>query len=270
MTSSKSILIISDIHIGSKYAVCSKSPERDDDSDHKPSSSQVELLRCWNNCIDNISQKPNALIVNGEPIDGDNRFSLGDSVWSVDLNDQLKDAKKLLSMINYDKLFLIRGTGYHTTKDATNFEKTLAQMLGAEKYKAVTGNMTYADYEHTFKTNGKHIHFTHHVGYAQWDMYRPTTIARELVKKHFTRNEDGFHTDVIVRSHVHYYVEVRFPHTIGFTTPAWKQPDAFMYRRGEPQLPNVGFVEIIIEPDGKIIVEPILAEVNWRKPVTEI
>jgi len=270
MVSSKSLIIVSDIHVGSKYAVCTEKPERDSDSDYRPSQNQLELLDGWYDCIDNITQKPNALVINGEPIDGANRFNIGDGVWSVEINDQLKDVKKLLNKIRYDKLYFVRGSGYHVTRDGTNYEKTLAEMMGARKYKAVTGTMTYADYEHTFKAYGKHIHFTHHVGYAQWDMYRPTTIARELVKKHFTKTEDGFHTDVIVRSHVHYYVEVRFPHTTGFTCPAWKQPDGFMYRRGEPQLPNVGMMEIIIEPDGKIIVEPHLVEINWRKPVTDL
>jgi len=270
MVSSKSIVIFSDMHVGSKYAVCSEHPERDSDNDYQPSPNQVELLDGWYDCIDSITQKADALIINGEPIDGANRFSIGDSVWSVEINDQLKDARLLLNEIKYDKLFFIRGTGYHVTRDATNYEKTLAEMMKAKKYKSVMGTLTHADYEHTFKAFGKHIQLTHHVGFAQWDMYRPTTIARELVKKHFTAKEDGFHTDVIVRSHVHYYVEVRFPHTIGFTTPAWKQPDGFMYRRGEPQLPNVGCMEIIIESNGKITVEPHLVEIDWRKPVTDL
>lgn len=263
-------MVYSDIHIGSKYSVCSEHPERDSDGEYKPSQAQQKILQAWHECIDKTQQRATALIINGEPIDGANFKSIGDSVWSVEINDQLKDAKKLLSGIKFDNLYFVRGSGYHVTRDATSYEKTLAEEMGAKKYKSVTGTTTHADYEATFELFGKHIHFTHHVGYSGWWMYRTTPIARELVKMHFQHRENGFHTDVLVRSHVHYYVEVRFPNTKGLTNPAWKFPDGFLYRRGEPELPTVGCVEIIIEPNGKIIIEPHLVEVEFKKPVIHL
>jgi hypothetical protein len=267
---SKSILIYSDVHIGSKYSVCSEHPEREDDGDYKPNPNQKKLLEGWYDCIDQIQQKPRALVLNGEPIDGDNKRTLGDSVWSTNLNDQMRDAKKLIKEIKFDNLYFVKGSGYHITKDATNFEQTLAEQLGARKYKSIMGNQTYTDYEVTLEMFDKYIHFTHHTGFSGWWMYRTTPIARELVKMHFAHRENGFHTDVLVRSHVHYYVEVRFPHTKGFTTPAWKFPDGFFYRKGEPELPTIGNVEIIVESNGKIEIDPHLVEVDFKKPVEHL
>jgi hypothetical protein len=268
--SSKSMVVFSDIHVGSKYSVCSEEPVLDDGGSYKPSKNQEKLLQGWMDCIDEITQKPTALIINGEPIDGSNNKSLGESCWSTSFGDQMNDSAELIKRIPYEKLYLVRGSGYHVTRESTNFEKIFGKLVGAETYKSVLGNETKTDYEATFEVFGKHIHFTHHVGYSGWWMYRTTPIARELVKMHFNHKANGFHTDLLVRSHVHYYVEVRFPNTIGLTTPAWKFPDGWMYRQGEPELPTVGCMEIIIEPNGKIIVEPHLAEINWRKPVIKL
>ena len=270
MASSKSLVIVSDIHVGSKYAICTESPERDSDNPYKPNKLQKKLLEGWDYCVDRISQKPRALVVNGEPIDGANRFNMGDSVWSVEINDQIEDATKLLNTIKSDNLIFVRGSGYHVTRDATSFEKTIADKMKAKKYMTILGNLTGADYEANIEMFGKHINFTHHVGWSSWWMYRTTPIAKELIKAHFAQTESGFHTDIIVRSHVHYYVEVRFPHTIGFSTPAWKFPDGFLYRKGEPENPTIGMMEIIIEPNGEIIVESHIAELDIRKPMIHL
>jgi hypothetical protein len=268
--SAKTFVVYSDLHIGSKYSVCSEEPELDDGS-YRPSPNQKKMMEAWYDARDAIiTKKPDFMVINGEPIDGDNFKSLGDSVWTTDLGNQMTDAEKLVKMVPHDKLYLVRGSGYHVTRGATNFEKIFGKKIGAETYKSVLGNRTKADFEATFKVNDKHIHFTHHVGYSGWWMYRPTPISRELVKMHFNHAANGFHTDLLIRSHVHYYVEVRFPHTIGLSTPAWKFPDGWMYRQGEPELPTIGNIEIIVESNGKLIVEPHLIDVNWRKPVIHV
>lgn len=264
---SKSIVVFSDIHVGSKYSVCSEEPELDDGGSYRPSKIQKKFNRAWIDSIDELITKPDVLVINGEPIDGNNRRTLGDSCWSTNQFDQLNDCIKLVKLIPYKKLYLIRGSGYHSDRDSLNFEKLFGKSIGAEKYTSVVGNQTYSDFEATFKGFGKHIHFTHHVGYSGWWQYRSTPIARELVKMHFNHKQNGYHTDVLVRSHVHYYVEVRFPNTKGLSTPAWKFPDGFLYRGGEPEMPTVGNIEIIIEPNGKIEIEPHIAEVNFEKSV---
>lgn len=266
------------MHVGSKYAVCSDHPTIDEiDEDDKSytaewrvSPNQRKLNEAWHYCRDKVSQRATALIVNGEPIDGANPKSLGDSVWSTEINDQLSDSQKLLSELPYDKLYFVRGSGYHTQMQATNYEKTLAKLMQSESYKSIMGNKTKADYEANFEVFGKHFNFTHHIGYSGWMQYRPTPMARELVKMHFAHNTNGFHTDVAIRSHVHYYCRVEFPHTQGFTTPAWKFPDGFMYRRGEPELPNLGMVEIIVESNGKIDINPIICEIEFKKNVIHL
>jgi len=268
--SSKSILVISDMHVGSKMSICSEEPIIDDFGTYKPSSNQKKLLQEWHRTLDLVSQRPTALVLNGEPVDGSNPKSQGAGVWSNNFNDQMNDSAKLLKPIKRDVTILTRGSGYHVTRENTNFEQIFANKIGARKYRSVAGFMTDTDYEATIEMYGKHINFTHHIGYSGWWQYRSTPMARELVKMHFQHKENGFHSDVVVRSHVHYFVLVEFPNTIGFTSPAWKFPDGFMYRSGIPERPTIGNVEIIIEPNGEISIKKHLSTLEFPKPVIHL
>ena len=182
----------------------------------------------------------------------------------------MNDFIKLLKPMKYNGLYFVKGSRWHTDKENTSFEEIVADKLNVKKYKSVLGNQTHADYEATIEMFGKHIHFTHRVGWSSWWMYRTTPIAKELIKMHFAHKENGFHTDVNVNSHVHYFVLVQFPNTIGFSTPAWKFPDGFLYRKGQPELPSIGMIEIIIEPNGKIEIEPHLVQTDFKKPVIHL
>lgn len=268
---SKSILIISDIHVGSKVAICSESPELTDGANYTPNKAQKALLQCWHDSIDDIIQRPAVTVINGEPTDGINRRSMGAGQWTTSFVDEVRDFTKLMSVVpKSKKTYFVRGSGYHVTSDgATPIEEFVAESLNAKRYRAYGGS-GYTDYELNLEILGKYFNFTHHVGFSRWFQYRTTPLASEMAKMHFEHAKRGFHTDVMVRSHVHYYVEVRFPNTIGFTTPAWKFPDGFMYRNGEPTLPNVGMMEVIVETNGTIGVYPHLTEVNFKPMVHHI
>ena len=76
--SSKSVLIISDLHVGSSTAICTPEPEIADlGTTHNPVKLQKELYNVWQECIDELHQKPTVLVVNGEPCDGGNPKGLG-------------------------------------------------------------------------------------------------------------------------------------------------------------------------------------------------
>jgi len=252
LSKSKSILIVSDIHNGSSTAICTPEPDIAElETTHRPNKLQQALYNGWQKCIDEIEQKPTLLFVNGEPCDGGNKKQLGMQSWTTNLNDQLNDAEKLLRMIPYEKIMFTRGSNYHVTQDGTNFEEIIAQRMNAEPYKAY-GGKGYTDYYALIEMYGKHFNFTHHVGFNKWAAYRTTALAREMAGMVFERDKMG-KADVIVRSHVHYFVHIEFVHQHGFTTPAWKFPDAHLFRGGTAgTTPDIGMVEIIIEPNGYI------------------
>ena len=262
--SSKSIVVVSDIHDGGSTAVCSEHPYNSEmDSEYKPNKLQRVLNRAWYDCIDDLTQKPTLLVVNGEPCDGGNPKQNGQQSWSTNIYDQLEDASILLGDIPYDNLMFIRGSGYHVQEKATNFEEIIANKMGARGYKAY-GGTGLTDYYALVELNGKHFNFTHHVGFNKWAAYRTTALAREMAGLVFDRDKIG-RADVVVRSHVHYFVHIEFTHTHGFTTPAWKFPDAHLFRGGVAgTTPDIGMVEVIVEPNGEIVIQKHIAEMEIK------
>ena len=75
--SSISILFGSDFHVGSIYALCSPDPVREDGLPIKQTIQQKALWGIFEKVIDRITKKPKVFVVNGEPIDGANRRSIG-------------------------------------------------------------------------------------------------------------------------------------------------------------------------------------------------
>lgn len=274
-TSSKSVLFVSDMHVGSAYAVCSSDPKVTDTGMFlTPNSLQQQLYQFWNECRDALTQRPYVLCLNGEPIDGANRKQIGQQSWTPNINDQLLEAKKLLKEYTYDNLIITRGSNYHTQSDATNYEEMLANMMDALPYSGLLGKnfdsikgwhdghhiTTKTDYYVNFEIHGKVFNVTHHVGFSRWFSYQPMAISRELANMEFLKGKYWKPEDfpsIVVRSHVHYYCRVEFPRYTAFTTPAFKMPDAHLFRGGiSGTAPSLGTVEVIIEPNGKVLVEP--------------
>ena len=267
--SSISIIFGSDFHVGSLYSICSPNPIREDGLEIKPAKQQQALYSILENVVDRLSQKAKLFVVNGEPIDGSNRRSNARGVWTSDLGDQVTDFGKIIKIIPYEKLLLTRGSPYHVDLDGTNFEEITAKQLDADAYRAYGGSGK-TDYQANIEVHGKIFNVTHHVGYARWWQYRPTSIAQEMVKMHFDHAKRKFHTDAMIRSHVHYYWQVKFLNTIGLTTPAWKLPDPYMYRQGLPMMPDIGLIEAIIESNGDIEIIPLVEDVDVEPMVKHI
>lgn len=292
--SSKSMVFVSDIHNGSIYAVCTPEPDLGAKGSHKPNRLQKVLYDTWVDCIDRLHQRPRALVLNGEPMDGGNKKQQGDTSWTNNINLQIADSAKLISMYSYDYLLMTRGSGYHVHRDATNDEENVADKLNAVPYSAYfdklyTGrgvtrtidqvveeykgkSVERTDYQMWLRMNDKLFSITHHIGFSRWFAYRTTPLAREMADltfaagKLYPRDEPPA---VIVRSHVHYHVMVRFASSLGFTTPAWKFPDPHLLRGGlGGTSPTIGTVEVIVEPNGEILVYPHVLETKfYPKPM---
>src|SRR6187551_288277 len=110
-TSSKSVLFLSDMHVGSIYAVCSPHAAIKG-REIKMLDFNEELYQNWCNVRD-ACRKPDILCINGEPIDGGNIKTAGSDVWTTSIQDQLDDAERLIKMYNWREIVLTRGSRYH-------------------------------------------------------------------------------------------------------------------------------------------------------------
>jgi len=277
-TSSRSVLFISDMHDGNEMAVCSPNPTMKGGS-YNPNSLQEKLYEFWCEARDKC-KSPHILVLNGEPCDGSNVKQAGSQEWSTVIREQLDDATKLLNMYSPKYFLMTRGSNYHVHLGADNQEEQLAERLNATPYsglfniqrdmknEGVYANRT--DYFLTFRVNGKVFSVTHHIGFNRWFAYRTTEIAREMADMEFMRGRYWMSEDmpsVIVRSHAHYFVMVRFSSVTGFITPAWKFPDGHLFRGGlGGTAPSIGTVEVIIESNGDVLVNPhILTNSEYPK-----
>ena len=271
-TSSKSVLFFSDMHVGNENSVCSENPSMKGGS-YNPNELQKKLLETWYWVKDSVNQEPHIVCINGEPCDGPNPIEQGKQSWSTVFDEQLDDAYKLLKIYKPKHFVLTRGTNYHVQGGNQNMEERLAEKLNATPYSgyhAVEEIGIRTDYFLTFSLNGKVFSVTHHIGFNRWFAYRTTALAREMADMEFLKGKYWTPENtpsVIVRSHVHYFVMVRFAKTTGFTSPAWKLPDSHLFKGGlGGTAPSIGAVEVIVEPNGHIQVEPhILSDELYPK-----
>ena len=259
-SSSKTVIFNGDDHVGSQYALSSPDPVRSDGLQVIPTRQMSSLYEIWETLPDKLTKKrANVWLVNGEPIDGVARRNT--AVWTNSASDQIQDFIKCMKTFSYDHLLFTRGSPFHVDIDGTNFEEMTARAMNADAYKTY-GGKGLTDYECNFEIFGKVINATHHVGFSGWQQYRPTSLARELVKMHFEHGKRRVHTDILARSHVHYYCQVKFTHAEAFSTPAWKLPDPHFYKGGLPQMPDIGVIEAVKEPNGDYEINPIIEDID--------
>jgi hypothetical protein len=266
------LLIISDLHVGSITALCSEKPVvSDHNSYHLPNKLQKALFKAWKDMIKDATKDGgiDLLVVNGECIDGANVKQVGQQSWTTNLDDQMNDAKKLIEMIPYKKILLIRGSNYHDQLDATNLEEIMASKLRDVVDYKTYGGEGKTDYFAYVKINGKIFNFTHHIGYSRQEGNRANALSREMKGMHFQHDKLG-RSDFMVRSHVHYFVHVEFTNTHGIVTPCWKYPDAHLTRGGlAGTTPDIGAVWVDITKDGGIFVDKFIAEIGVKPRVID-
>jgi hypothetical protein len=275
------------MHVGSIYAVRSPDALVQGGSKFEMNKFQQQMYDNWCWARDELIQQPDVLCLNGEPIDGSNVKNTGGSTWNTDVNAQLEDAERLIRMYRWRDIVVTRGSRYHVAVQNTFHEDIIARNLGAVPYSGLFGDAVknlkqnktestenprqYTDFYLRFMLGGRHFNVCHHVGYNKTELYRTTAMGRELATSKLAEGKwypKGENIDVFVRSHVHYYVQVRFLHQIGFTTPCWKFPDEFMLRKGiGGTAVDIGTIEVIIEPNGHIdVYEHIISNDKYPKP----
>jgi len=235
------ILVLADMHVGSRYALCPNWA--------RPNPIQRHINRKWFEMVEEV-EHVDYLILNGDLVDGTQRTSEGAECWTTDTQEQAKAAAELIGVIDFSKALVTYGTAYHV-KDNPILDAMVADKIGAK-----------SAWEFHFKPEGcKSIfHISHATGVSTsiWQ-YRTTAIAKELVAA--LLNESELHPYAgIIRSHAHYYVKVSFS-SFGVITPCWQSRTPYMIRKGLQLIPKLGYLTLELEdnPDKE----------SWRcKPST--
>jgi len=150
------------------------------------------------------------LIYNGDAIEGKGQKSGGCELITTDRSIQVDMAISAVEMVKAKNVAIIRGTGYHVGNEE-DWEGVLAKQVNAIKY----GGHEFFDVE------GVILDCKHKVGSSAVDHLRNTSISRENLHN-LLWHEKGIQprADIIIRSHVHYYVHTRDKRGDRLTTPA--------------------------------------------------
>jgi hypothetical protein len=245
------ILLMSDLHCGSVYAV--KHPNYGD-----MTNEQKYIFNEWQEMVKREGHV-DYLYVGGDIVDGLGKAEDGRYEWTTDITKQIDCAVDLVNMIDYDKLLVVYGTPYHIDS-GLNADEEFAKRIGADA----------KGWELNFKPQGigDIFHMSHKIGVSS-GFYRTTPLAKELVYALLNEKELHKYTGII-RSHAHYFVSVSFTSHFGIITPAWQSRTPYLVSKGLGLIPKLGYVMLekydkngtwMIKPQTFNIMKPDLAEV---------
>jgi hypothetical protein len=257
---SYSILILNDLHAGSVFGMLPPDFQTSDSGTRGQNSGQKYLWDCWTNLAGIVSQaKLDAIVINGDAIDGPQVKSRGQECALTDLNDQqraaIKTLKVMTNAINAGPsgkipLYFVQGTEYHDGRGAENFEN-IAQEMGGEIYSGLgTGRYSHEVLDLEFE--GVELNVAHHVG-GGGGITRGNALDKEMIMSALAGKMGKFpRTDCLIRAHMHFFCHVEHASKHGVIAPCWQLQTRFMRHRSVYQMvPDIGAIVVHIDPEAK-------------------
>jgi hypothetical protein len=160
--------------------------------------------------------KLDLLYLNGDLIDGPQRKSQATGLLTADLGEQAEIAKLCLAPLiaKADKVVRLSGTPYH---------ETFGGALGAVDEYCEANTRGYAvGVEHSLELPSGGLHIGHHPG-SGGSIYKGTIVDREILWSIIAASlEKAPDTNIIIRSHVHYYQMMQTHGKTFILTPCWE------------------------------------------------
>jgi hypothetical protein len=250
------IIPLSDLHVGSKYALWPPGISKDDSQhgenareDYRQNVIGKIFWQHWRLFLHRIEKiQPRAFIFNGDCIDGIQDREGGHGLYTRSIDLQCDVAERLIQMIRKAcpdaAFYFTAGTEYHEKgKNHDDAEEDLAKRFDAE-----FGN------ELVIEEAGCHF-FARHVipptiGLFQ---YMATAPGREHLMLYINRGPEKYgEIDTAIFSHRHQFVAVQFSSGFAMVTPGWQAKTGYAARRrGILGVPDMGWVELVVR-DGKV------------------
>lgn len=184
-----------------------------------------------------MCRRVSAIVVNGDVIDGVNRYNYG-SVCNNDPMEQCKMSAMLLEMLPSDvPMYFTKGTRYHSG-DEFIAEQVVAEMLGAK----------YAD-EGIIEECGIRIFANHYAPHAQ---FKAGMLERKIKQVAAAEKYYG-PIDVVLRSHNHEFSTVMTIDHMAVMTPGWQHKTPYAIDKDLITPPDIGYVKLLIDSDCGLI-----------------
>jgi hypothetical protein len=209
----KRVVIISDLHCGHRAGLMPPEgwlPETCIDLEKQAFSDRQRSFWGWYEKKCDELQPVDYLFVNGDAIDGKGPRSGGTECLEADRLKQCELAATCIKRWYAGQSVMVYGTPYHNGVDE-DLERNIADKVDAVKI----GGHEWVNVE------GLVFDLKHKVSNSQIPHGRYTAIAREALWNDMWHLDDQQpRADVIVRSHVHYFVQIATAGKMGIITPA--------------------------------------------------
>jgi hypothetical protein len=234
-TTSKRIVVVSDLHCGHMVGL---TPPGWWYSEHE--ALQREMWEWYENEMETIGEVDACFVV-GDTIDGKGSRSGGVEQLTNDLIAQTDMATACLKIIQTDKYFMVHGTPYHVGPDGEHMERLVARNLGGtiSGHEWVSVNGCVFDLKHKVGSSG--VSYGRHTAVAKEKLWNTLWNLRKMAPK----------ANVILRGHVHYYLDCGGIGWRAMTLPALQGPGSFYGVEQCSGIVDFGFVVFDVDADGK-------------------
>lgn len=228
-----SVVFVSDMHVGSAYAVFPERFKLSTGSIGHLNVGQRYLWDCWQDFLERLPKQFNILILNGDIINGQNKKESAADLTEVDPAWQQRAALSLLEPLaeRAGKIWMTQGSTYHSG-EVGRWEEQLARELGAEPddWGHYAWDWLLLDVE------GVKLDIAHSQSVVL--RYVGMPLEREQQFDKIIQDWKGGSANVIVRSHAHRYVETHVELQQAVGTASWQLQPRYV-RRG--RIPNRQF-----------------------------
>jgi len=248
------LLLISDLHVGSTFSLWPRNHQHTG-GEHKLAGYQEWLLDRFNEMVEGLPRL-DAVIINGDLLDGENEKQSGRGCITSDPADQAAAAIVILSALRKKSrhIFLVRGTPYHEGASHEGLEYVGSE-LKCERWGAAN---RYSDQVLERRWQGHVINATHHqtTGF----IYQLGAASRTAMFAAIAEADKGaVRADIIVRSHTH-------TDGLGFVNgrwiimlPCWSFTTPYAIRKMEyyRAVATNALGAVLLSDDGNLSVKPI-------------
>jgi hypothetical protein len=200
-----------------------------------------------------------SVVVNGDLIEGRQPKQKCSELTLVAPNDQetaavfvMRDLRNWLEKNGGHEVpfFFVQGTEYHEGRGAEELESIAARVRGSNIQSNFTGRHCKEVLD--LAVDGVVINFAHHLGGGS-GFTRSAALDGEAVWNQLTSTKgESIAADLIVRSHLHYFMHVEHVNRHAILCPCWQLQTRFARHRSAYRLmPNIGAIVLHVSPEAK-------------------
>ena len=242
------VAFVSDLHVGSKYAVFPLGVQDENGVDLSASMNkgQNQLLKYWSDFLHRCDKlKVDTVVLVGDAVQGLNPKEKGYGLMFPDMDLQMDAVVELLAPLVKDRNFhVLSGTLYHGSRDV-RVHKFIAKELGGQ----FDGNLK----NYNLKGTNRRLNVAHHSSSAT--VYPMTPADREMLfYLHNVALGKVDWCDVFIRAHKHSFFHVHKNKIHWVQLPCWQcfVPYEGAVRSYSRFQPDIGGVVLLVDERDRI------------------